>query len=206
MESQWPDQDMKREMRHTCGSRKAKWGCQNSWTEAAAVFPRRAEVLDGQWPVYPRYKVFSVPRAEAPPHIWGWLAVFSTACPPVRVWLITAFKTMEPCEPEAARERQPNPGPRASMTPRVSIRGCRNEREEESDHLSHLVQIRRREDAETSTSAPDFFTDSPLMSDRYNKPKLQHKWHHVSPNYICVWRLLKGHMETSLEPLCPSVA
>lgn len=98
------------------------------------------------------FKVQSVlcARAEAPPRLWGWLAVFSSAGPPVRVWLITVVKTMEPCEPEAGRQagrrrrQQPYRGPRASMTPRVSIRRYWNEREEKTDHLSHLVQIMRK--------------------------------------------------------------
>lgn len=135
-------------------------------------------------------------QAEVPPHLWGWLAVFSTACPPVRVWLIAAFKTMEPCEPEAGRRRQPNLGPRASMTPRVSIRRWCNEREEKTDHLSHLVQIMRRWDAETSTSAPYFFMDSPLKSDRYIKSKLQYKWHHVSQFrlHLCMKTSERSHV------------
>lgn len=70
-------------------------------------------------------------RAEAPLHLWGWLAVFSTACPPVRVWLITVFKTMEPCEPEAARRRQARAGTsgvRDAPGPHPSVAEWRKER------------------------------------------------------------------------------
>lgn len=118
-------------------------------------------------------------QAEAPPHLWGWLAVFSTAYPPVRVWLIAVFKTMEPCEPEAGRRRQPNLGSRASMTPRVSIRRYWNEREEKTYHPSHLVQIMRRWDVDTSTSALYFFHG--LSFNVWQITKLQYKWHQVRP-------------------------
>lgn len=103
-------------------------------------------------------------QADVPPRLWGWVAVFSAACPPARVWLITVIRTMEPCEPEAGRtgrRRRPSLGPRASVTPRVSIRRYWNERGEKSDRLSHLVQITRRWDVESYFSA-----DSPLVSDR----------------------------------------
>lgn len=117
--------------------------------------------------------------------------MFSTACPPVRVWLITAFQTMEPCEPEAGRRRQPK-------LPRVSIRRVRNERDNRSSVTSGSNHEVRCWD---ERKCAILFTDSPLMSDRYIKSKLQYKWHHVS-----LIQTTSSVHEDCQELLCPYIA